>query len=230
MCASPYILPSLYISTMTVTSLIDVMIIYFPLLVGKTLCMQSRVTLAHLCICWHTCQSNLTILIATHELTHQFHLPISKSVTYIWSTLSKRLSLLSPPQDSGVGIWMIHLSSKRKSINRTSSNTLAVLTLPSSLQWGTIRRMGPSPSRIPLLNKRLMGNCLPLCTGNLPALTNNYSGIVNITSQPSLVLSTSSHIGPKQSWAYPQREHLPQECTNTIQKPQMGFGQGGERA
>ena len=28
-------------------------------------------------------------------------------------------------------------------------------------------RMGPSPSWTPLLNQRLMGNCLSLCTGNL---------------------------------------------------------------
>ena len=68
---------------------------------------------------------------------------------------------------------MIHLSSKRKSINRTSYNTSTVLTLPSSLQWRKIRRMGPSPSWTPLLNQRLMGNCLPLCTGK-PNHTDQY--------------------------------------------------------
>ena len=36
---------------------------------------------------------------------------------------------------------MTLLSSKRKSTNRTSYNTLTVLTLPSSLQWRTTRRM-----------------------------------------------------------------------------------------
>ena len=90
-----------------------------------------------------------------------------------------------------------HLSSKWKSINSTSYNTSTVLTLPYSLQWRT-RRMGPSPSWTPLLNQRLMGNCLPLCTGNLPTLTSTYSGTVTITSQPSLVLSAPSPIGPKQ--------------------------------
>ena len=82
--------------------------------------------------------------------------------------------------------------------NRTSYNTSTVLTLPFSLWWRTIRRMGPSPSWTPLLNQRLMGNCLPLCTGNLPTLTSTYSGTVTITSQPSLVLSTPSPIGSKQ--------------------------------
>ena len=58
-------------------------------------------------------------------------------------------------------------SSKRKSTNRTSYNTSTVVTLPFSLHWITIRRMGPSPSWTPLLNQRLMGTCLSLCTGNL---------------------------------------------------------------
>ena len=43
-----------------------------------------------------------------------------------------------------------------------------------------------------------MGNCLPLCTKNLPTLTSTYSRTVTITSQPNLVLSTPSHTGPKQ--------------------------------
>ena len=102
------------------------------------------------------------------------------------------------PPGSGAGMWITYLSSKRKSINRTSYNTSTVLTLPFSLQWRTIRRMGTSPSWTPLLNQRPMGNCLPLCTGNLPTLTSTYSGMVTITSQPSLVLSTPSSIGPKQ--------------------------------
>ena len=48
------------------------------------------------------------------------------------------------------GMWMTHVSSTRKSINRTSFNTSTVLTMPSSLQWRPTRRMGPSPSWIPL--------------------------------------------------------------------------------
>ena len=67
-----------------------------------------------------------------------------------------------------------------------------------SLQWRTTRRMGPSPSWTPLSNQRWMGNCLSLCTGNLPTLTSTYSGTVTTTSQPSLVLSTPSPIGPQQ--------------------------------
>ena len=77
---------------------------------------------------------------------------------------------------SGAGMWMTHLSSKRKFTNRTSYNTSTVLTLPFSLWWITIRRMGPSPSWTPLLNQRLMGNCLPLCTGNLPTLSSTTVG------------------------------------------------------
>ena len=87
---------------------------------------------------------------------------------------------------------MKHLSSKRKPINWISYNTLTVLTLTFSLQWRTTRRMGSSPSWTPLLNQRLMGNCLPLCTGNPPTLTSTYSWTVTITSQPSSLLSTPS--------------------------------------
>ena len=108
------------------------------------------------------------------------------------------LSTAPHPTGSGTGMWMTHLSSKRKSINRTSYNTSKVLTLPFSLQWRIIGRMGPSPFWTPLLNQRLNGNCLPLFTGNPPPLTSTYSGTVTIISQPSLVLSTPSPIGPKQ--------------------------------
>ena len=97
----------------------------------------------------------------------------------------KALSTAPHPPCSGAGMWMTHLSSKRKSINRTSYNTSTVLTLPFSLQWRTIRRMGPTPSQTPLLNQRLMGNCLPLCTGNPPTQTTTYSRTVTITSQQS---------------------------------------------
>ena len=126
--------------------------------------------------------------------------PVSPIVANLYMEYfeQKALSTAPTPQVSGAGMWMKHLSSKRKSINRTSYNTSTVLTLTFSLQWRTIRRMEPSPSWTPLLNQRLMGNCLPLCTGNLPTLTSTYSGTVTITSQPSLVLSTPSPIGPKQ--------------------------------
>ena len=48
--------------------------------------------------------------------------------------LSKRLSVGSPLPGFGRGLWMTHLSSTRKSMNRTSYNTSTVLTPPSSLQ------------------------------------------------------------------------------------------------
>ena len=62
----------------------------------------------------------------------------------------KALTTVPTPQSFDRGMWMIHLSSKRKSTNRISYNTLTVLTLPSSLQWRTIRRIVPSPSWTPL--------------------------------------------------------------------------------
>ena len=54
------------------------------------------------------------------------------------------------PPGSDTGMWMTHVSSKRKSINRNSYNTSTVLILPSNLQWRPIRRMGPSPYWTPL--------------------------------------------------------------------------------
>ena len=41
----------------------------------------------------------------------------------------------APTSDFGMGMWMTHLSSRRKSTSRTSYNTLTVLTLSSSLKW-----------------------------------------------------------------------------------------------
>ena len=58
--------------------------------------------------------------------------------------------------------------------------------------------MAPSPSWTPLLNLRLMAYYLSLCTGNLHIQTSACSRIVTITSQPNLVSSTPSPIGPKQ--------------------------------
>ena len=125
--------------------------------------------------------------------------PVSPIVTNLYMQYfeQKALSTATPP-GSTAGMLMTHLSSKKKSINRTSYNTSTVLILPFSLQWRTISRMGPSPSWTPLLSQRLMGNCLPLCTGNLPTLTSTYSGTVTIISQPSLVQSIPSPIGTKQ--------------------------------
>ena len=42
----------------------------------------------------------------------------------------KALSTVPHPSGSGAGLWMTPLSSTGKSINKTSSNTLTVLTLP----------------------------------------------------------------------------------------------------
>ena len=110
-------------------------------------------------------------------ITHTFAVAFSIDVTSIVVNWSKNIN---------------------NTTNRISYNTLTVLTLPFSLQWRTTRRMGPSPSWTPLSNQRWVENCLSLCTGNLPTLTSTYSGTVTTTSQPSLVLSTSSPIGSKQ--------------------------------
>ena len=56
--------------------------------------------------------------------------------------------------------------------------------------------MGPSPSWTLLSNQRLMVLCPQLCTGNPHILTSIYSETVTITSQPNLVLSKPSPIGP----------------------------------
>ena len=58
--------------------------------------------------------------------------------------------------------------------------------------------MGSSPSWTPLLNLRQIAHCPPLCTGNPHTQTSTYSGTVTITSQPNLVSSTPSPIGPPQ--------------------------------
>ena len=74
--------------------------------------------------------------------------------------------------------------------------------------------MGPSPSWTPLPNLRLMAHYPSLCTGNLHALTSTYSGIVTITSQPNLVSSTPSPMGPKQcagSLSYSNRKRTTSE-------------------
>ena len=78
--------------------------------------------------------------------------PVSPIVAnlYMGDLEQKALSTTSHPPSSGTGLWMTPLSSTRKSINRTSYNTLTVLTLPLNSQWRTTRRMDPSPSWLPL--------------------------------------------------------------------------------
>ena len=78
--------------------------------------------------------------------------PVSSIVAnlYIEYFELKALSTAPTAPGFGAGMWMTHLSSTRKSINRTSFNTSTVLTLPFSLQWRPTRRMGPPPSWTPL--------------------------------------------------------------------------------
>ena len=74
---------TLCISIMFMTSLNYVMIICFPLPVGKTLCMHRGALPTCLHTCQHPHQTNLTVPIATHELTCKSHILNFKPVTYI---------------------------------------------------------------------------------------------------------------------------------------------------
>ena len=85
--------------------------------------------------------------------------------------------------------------SKGKKTNKSSFNTLTVLTQPPSLQWKTTRRMGPSPSWTPLSNQRLMVSYLSLHIESPPTQTSIYSGIATITylSAKYSVINTLTH-------------------------------------
>ena len=58
--------------------------------------------------------------------------PVSPIVANLYMEYleQKALSTAPHPLGSGTGLWMTPLSSTWKSINKTSSNTLTVLTLP----------------------------------------------------------------------------------------------------
>ena len=119
---------------------------------------------------------------------------------WLWANLymeyfeQKALSTAPHSPGFGTGLWMTYLSSTRKSTKRTSYNTSTVLTLPFSLQWRTIRRMGRSPSWTPLSNQRLIVAYLSLCTGNPPTQTSAYSWEVTITSSAKFsVIHNLSH-------------------------------------
>ena len=78
--------------------------------------------------------------------------------------------------------------------------------------------MGPSPSWTPLSNLRLMVAYPSPCTGNPHIQTSICSGTVTITSQPSLVSSILSLIGPKQCAAslelfQQEKDHLRKALT-----------------
>ena len=97
---------------------------------------------------------------------------VSPIVANLYMEYFEQKALSTAPNPRfGRGMWMTHLSSRRKSTNRTSYNTLTVLTLPS-------------PSWTPLLDP--------------PTQTSIYSGIVTTTSQKNLVLLTPSPTGTKQ--------------------------------
>ena len=114
--------------------------------------------------------------------------PVSLILTNLYMKYFEQKALsTAPPPGFGTGMWMIHLSSKRKSTDKTSYNTSIGLTHPFSLQWRAIRRMALSPSWTPLLNQRLMVICPLLYTGNLLAWTSTYSGTATTTSQLNIV-------------------------------------------
>ena len=57
----------------------------------------------------------------------------------------KALSIALHTPGYGASMWMTLFSSKRQKINKTSYNTLTVLTWPYNLQWKPTRRIVPSP-------------------------------------------------------------------------------------
>ena len=124
--------------------------------------------------------------------------PVSTIVANIYMEYLEQKAQSTAPHShsSGTGVRMTPLSFTRRPTNKASFNTSTVLTLPSGLQWRTTRRMGPSPSWTPLSNLGLMVAYPSLCTGIPHIETSTYSGIVTITSQPNLVSSTPSLIGP----------------------------------
>ena len=117
--------------------------------------------------------------------------PVSSIVANLYMEYFEQKALSTDthcPPKYGSGMWMTLGLSKGKKINKTSFNTLIVLTWPLSLQWKTTRRMGPYPSWIPLSNQRLMVNYLSLYKESLPTQSKTYSGIViTITFQLSIV-------------------------------------------
>ena len=80
--------------------------------------------------------------------------PVSPIIAALYIEYLEQKALTTVPHPLGFGsdLQMTPLSSTRRAINKTSFNTLIVLTLPSGLQWRTTRRMGPSPSWTPLSN------------------------------------------------------------------------------
>ena len=109
------------------------------------------------------------------------------SILYIEYFKQKTLGTATQPLKCDIGIWMTHLSSKRKITNKTSLNMLIALTQPESLQWKTTRRMVPSPSWIPLSNQKPMVDCLLQYIESLLSWISIYSGTVTITYQPNIV-------------------------------------------
>ena len=61
--------------------------------------------------------------------------PVSPIVANLYMEYleQKALSTAPHPLGFGTGMWMTHLSPKRKSTNKTSCNMSTVLTWPSSL-------------------------------------------------------------------------------------------------
>ena len=73
--------PTLCISITFMTSLNDIMIVHFPLSMGKALHMCRTAMPVHLHIHQHLCQLFST---ATHEPSHQFCIPNFEPVTHIF--------------------------------------------------------------------------------------------------------------------------------------------------
>ena len=121
------------------------------------------------------------------------HEPMGLSVSPIVTNLymecfgRKALSSAINPPGHGIGLWMIHGSSKNRHINKNSWTTSIAWTQQSSLQWKGLKKMEPFCSLIPLSHHKQTIPYPSRCTKSQPTLTNTCNGTVITVCPPSIV-------------------------------------------
>ena len=136
-CLSSYDVSALYISVPIDPAL---KIIKDPLLKDPTLKDRAVIGVDDIVVLLEFCLKNTYFSFQGQFLEQVEGVAMGSPVSPIVATLymeyleKKALSTTPHPLGSGAGMWMTPLSSTRKSINKTSSNTLTVLTLPLNLQ------------------------------------------------------------------------------------------------